>query len=165
LIQPSPYDAQVFSARLSPHRSLERRHFLVLMMVFCAAMFLVTIPFVLVGAWPVVGFMGLDVLGFWWAFRVNYRAAKAYEDVRITHLDFTVDKVSPGGERRRWRFDTMWAHLRRQEHEEYGLEKLHVVSRGQGVELASFLGPEAKTRFARDLTQALIRAKRGPDLS
>lgn len=161
----NPFDAQLFSARLCPHRSLEKKHFHLLLMVFCGAMFFSAIPFVALGAWPVLGFMGLDVIGFWYAFHVNYRAARAYEDIRLTHGELAVEKVSHRGQRTQWRFNPAWVRIEKQEDEEYGLEKLWIVFRDKGVELASFLGPEAKAEFAKDFAAALSEAKRGPRYS
>ncbi len=159
------YDAQIFSARLSPHRSMRREHFHVLMMCLCSAMFFLSIPFFILGAWPVLGFMGLDVLGIWWAFRVNYRDARACENIRLSHVELEVERVSPRGIRSCWRFNPLWVRLEKHEHEEYGLEKLLLISRDRWLELAAFLGPGQKADFARDLTAALRQAKRGPDLN
>jgi uncharacterized membrane protein len=158
-------DTQIFSARLSPHRSLQRRQFHFLMMFLCGAMFFISIPFFVLGAWPVLGFMGLDVLGFWWAFRINYRDARAYEDIRLSHFELSVDRVSAKGKRDEWRFNPAWVRIVRQEHEEFGLEKLWIVFRDRSVELASFLGPDQKADFARDFALALSEAKRGPRYS
>ncbi len=163
--QTGAFDTQIFSARLVPHRSLQRGHFHLLLMFFCAAMFFISIPFFVLGAWPVLGFMGLDVLGFWWAFRVNYRDARAHEDIRLTHAELSVDKVSARGQRSQWRFNPAWVRIEKQEHEEYGLEKLWLVFRDRSVELASFLGPAAKADFARDFALALSEAKKGPRFS
>ena len=35
--------------------------------------------FFVVGAWPVVGFLGLDLLLIYLAFRASYRSGRAYE--------------------------------------------------------------------------------------
>lgn len=161
----SPYDTQLFSARLVPYRSLQRKHFHVLIMLFCGAIFFISIPFVLLGAWPVAGFMGLDIIALWWAFRANYRSARMYEDIWLTHLELRVDKVSQYGATSGWTFNPAWVRLEKQEHEEYGLEKLLVISRDKGVELGSFLGPDAKARFAGEFAAALGEAKRGPRFS
>ncbi|MFL6947012.1 MAG: DUF2244 domain-containing protein, partial [Xanthobacteraceae bacterium] len=67
----------LFSATLRPHRSLGRTGFLVLMPLFGAISFVAGMVFFIAGAWPVLGFFGLDVLLVWWAFRANYRAAAA----------------------------------------------------------------------------------------
>ncbi|MGA8397610.1 MAG: DUF2244 domain-containing protein, partial [Pseudolabrys sp.] len=74
----------IFSATLTPHRSLNRVGFLILMLLFGSVSFITGILFLVVGAWPVLGFFGLDVLLLYWAFRLNYRHAKAYEQVIVT---------------------------------------------------------------------------------
>jgi uncharacterized membrane protein len=165
LKQVNSYDTQIFSAQLSPHRSMQRKHFHVMIMCMCGAMFLLSIPFFVLGAWPVLGFMGLDLIGFWWAFQVNYREARACENIRLSHINLEVEKISARGAHSHWNFNPLWVRLEKREHEEYGLEKLLLVTRDKGLELASFLGPVQKADLARDLTAALREAKRGPDIT
>jgi uncharacterized membrane protein len=160
-----PAEQRIFAVRLQPHRSLSRRNFHVLMMVFSAMSFTATLPFVLIGAWPVAGFMGLDVALLYLAFRANFRAARAYEDVQVTPIELMLAKVSPKGVKAEWRFHPSWVRLQREEHEEFGVQKLALVSRGQSVEIANFLGPEEKARFATGLSRALAEARRGPRFS
>ena len=69
----------IFSATLTPHRSLGHIGFLVLMLLFGGVSFITGVLFLVIGAWPVFGFFGLDVLLLYWAFRLNYRHAEAYE--------------------------------------------------------------------------------------
>ncbi len=160
-----PAERRIFATRLVPHRSLTRRNFHILMMLFAAASFVSTLPFVLVGAWPIAGFTGLDVALFYLAFRANFRAARAYEDVSLTPIELQIAKVSAEGVEAEWRFHPCWVRLLKEEHEEFGLQKLALVSRGQSVEIAHFLGPDEKARFAARLTEALTEARRGPRFS
>ena len=53
----------------------ERAGFLVVMLVVGAISFVAGMVFLLIGAWPVVGFLGLDVLLIYWALPANYRGA------------------------------------------------------------------------------------------
>ena len=158
-------NAQIFAARIRPHRSLSQQNFRLLLIVFCGAAFFTTLPFLILGAWPVVGIVGLDILLFWWAFRVNFRDARAYEDVSVTPLDLTLAKVSPNGERAEWRWNPIWVRLVREEDEDYGLTRVALVSRHSEVEVAGFLGPAARAEFASGLSLALSEAKRGPRFS
>ena len=43
------------------------------MVAIGAVSFVAGVVFLLMGAWPVFGFFGLDVLLLYWAFRLNYR--------------------------------------------------------------------------------------------
>ena len=160
-----PYDQALYFARLRPHRSLTRAQAKILVAVISAALAVTTLPFFLMGAWPIVGFLGLDAVGLWLAFELSFRSARAYEDVRVTPLELLLAKVSAKGDAREWRFNPSWVRIDRSMHEEFGLQRLRLVSRGRAVEFASFLGPAQKAEVASDLALALARARRGPDLS
>jgi uncharacterized membrane protein len=162
---PSNYDAAIFERRLRPHRSLDGRGFRALLMAFCACGFFSSLPFVVLGAWPVAGFMGLDVLLLYVAFRANFGAARAYEDIRVTALEVRVDKTSARGALRRFLFNPLFTRLEQEEIEEFGVTRLDLVARGRRCEVAAFLGPEAKGALAGELRAALLTARRGPDFS
>jgi uncharacterized membrane protein len=158
---PNP-EPTIFSATITPHRSLGRAGFLVLMLVIGGISFVAGMVFLIAGAWPVFGFFGLDVLLIYWAFCVNYRAAKAYEQVIVTASELKVRKVSHRGQVAEWTLNPLWTRLDKQTHQEFGIEKLFLVSRGQKLAVANFLGPDEKADFAAALGAALGEAKRGP---
>ena len=151
----------IFSVTLTPHRSLGRVGFLVLMLLFGGVSFVAGALFLLLGAWPVFGFFGLDVALLYWAFRLNYRHAAAYEEVKVTPAALTVRKVSHRGAAREWVLNPLWVRLEKTVHEEFGIERLSLVSRGNELAIASFLGPDEKASFAKALGAALNEAKRG----
>lgn len=152
----------LFSARVTPHRSLNRTGFLVLMAFFGAISFVAGIAFLLMGAWPVFGFFGLDVLVVYWAFRINFRHAKAREEISVSPFELRVRRVSHRGHVAEWVLNPLWVQLDQEVHEEFGIERLYLVSRGRRISIASFLGPEEKASFAKALLAALQAAKRGP---
>ncbi|MDE2578153.1 MAG: DUF2244 domain-containing protein [Hyphomicrobiales bacterium] len=155
-------DEAIYAARLRPHRSLQPSQARLVVGFLALGCSIVSLPFFLLGAWPVVGFLGLDIVAVWWAFGASYRAARAYEDLRVTPLELQLDQVDAAGARRQWRFNPAWVRLQRDEHEEFGLQRLAFVSRGRAVEFAGFLGPDEKAIVARDLSDALAQARRGP---
>ena len=158
---PSRDDPTLFSAILTPHRSLGRRGFLALMLAIGGLSFIGGTVFFLAGAWPVVGFLGLDVLLVYWAFRLNYRAAGAYEEVTVTPSELTLRKVSEQGEIAEWTLNPLWVRLDREIMEDFGLVRLFLVSRGQKYAVAGCLGPQEKESFAQSLAAAIGEAKRG----
>ena len=89
-----PNETELFSATLTPHRSLNRTGFLVVMAFVSVVSFAAGIAFLLMGAWPVFGFFGLDVLAVYWAFRINFRRAKASEEITVTPSELRVRRVS-----------------------------------------------------------------------
>jgi uncharacterized membrane protein len=152
----------IFSAVLTPNRSLSPTGFLIFMLVLGGISFAAGVLFLILGAWPVFGFFGLDVLLVYWAFKVNYRTARAYEVVTVTPTELTVRKVSHHGRVRQWRLNPLWVRLDRDQHEEFGIERLFLVSHGRKLPIASFLGAREKEDFALALSGALAEAKRGP---
>jgi uncharacterized membrane protein len=152
----------LFSAVLTPHRSLGRTGFIVLMFLIGGISFAAGLVFFIAGAWPVVGFLGLDVLLVYWAFKVSYRSAAAYEQVTMTPSTLTVRKVSHRGKVAEWTLNPVGVRLQREGHEEFGLERLFLVSHGRRLPVASFLGPHEKASFANALAAALGEARRGP---
>jgi uncharacterized membrane protein len=152
----------IFSAVLTPNRSLGPTGFLIFMLVLGGISFAAGMMFLIAGAWPVFGFFGVDVLLVYWAFQVNYRTARAYEVVTVTPSELTVRKVSHHGQVRQWTLNPMWVRLDRDQHQEFGIERLFLVSRGRRLPIAGFLGAREKEDFALALTGALAEVRRGP---
>ena len=119
--------------------------------------------FVLLGAWPIFGFFGLDVLLIYWAFRANYRTARAYEEVTVTASELTVRQVSHRGKVREWTLNPLWVQIERIMHEEFGIERLFLVSRGRRLPIAVFLGPGEKASFALAIVESAGRSQARSD--
>ena len=155
-------DPVLFSALVTPHRSLSRGGFIAVMGFLTVVSFAAGVVFTMMGAWPVFGFFGLDVLLVYWAFKVNFRHAKATEEITITHSEIHVRRVSHRGHAMEWTLNPLWVQIDKKVHEEFGIEKLYLLSRGRRLSVGSFLGAEEKESFAKALSAALIAAKRGP---
>src|SRR6201990_1613174 len=156
-----PNETELFSARLTPHRSLSRTGFLVVMAFISVVSFAAGIAFLLMGAWPVFGFFGLDVLAIYWAFRINFRRASASEEISVTPSELRVRRISHRGHVVEWVLNPLWVQVDQIAHEEFGIERLYLVSRGRRVSIGSFLGPEEKASFSKALRAGLAAARRG----
>jgi uncharacterized membrane protein len=155
-------EPMLFSAMVTPHRSLSRAGFIAVMAALGGISFAAGMIFLMIGAWPIFGFFGLDVLLVYLAFRANYRAAAAYEEITVTPSELKVRKVTHRGAVSEWTLNPVWVKLDRQVHEEFGIERLFLVSHGRRLPIAAFLGPQEKESFATALTAAIGEAKRGP---
>jgi uncharacterized membrane protein len=107
-----------------------------------------------------VGF-GLDALAVYIAFKINFRRARAYEEISVTPFELRLRRVSHRGHVMEWVFNPLWVRIDQIAHEEFGIERLYLVSRGRRVSIGSFLGPDEKASFAKALLAALQSAKRG----
>jgi uncharacterized membrane protein len=152
----------LFSALLRPHRSLNRTGFLLVMAFLTVISFGAGVAFLLMGAWPVFGFFGLDVLAVYWAFKINFRRARASEEIAVTPSELRLRKVSHRGQAVEWMLNPLWVRLDKVASEEFGVEKLYLVSQGRRLSIGSFLSPDEKANFAKALLAALQAARRGP---
>ena len=150
----------LFDAVLRPHRSLGPRGFLVFMALLCAISFIAGIAFLLLGAWPVFGFFGLDVAIVYLAFRANYAAARLEERLYLTEDALTVARIWPSGAKRRWRFQPYWLRV---ELDEPVTEKsqIRLSSHGKSLIVGSFLTPAERREVADALNRALAPLKQG----
>jgi uncharacterized membrane protein len=155
-------EPHIFSAVITPNRSLNRTGFVVLMACFGGLSFVTGLSWMLLGAWPVPLFLAATVGIVYWAFRLNYRDGRTYEEVTVTATELTVRKISHRGRVRQWTLNPLWVRLDRIVHDEFGIERLFLVSRGRRLTIAGCLGPDEKESFARALAAALGEAKRGP---
>jgi len=147
-----------FSAVLTPHRSLGPKGFLVFMAAISTISFGTGLMFYLMGAWPVMGFMGLDVLLVYLAFRINFRALRVYETVDLTQDALTVTRVAPSGRSQSWRFNPYWVRLSLDERVGRTSE-LSIASHGERLVLGSFLTDPEREDFAAALKDALHEAR------
>jgi len=156
-----PAAEPLFRALITPHRSLGQSAFRLVMTLMCVATFVSSVPFMLAGAWPVAGFFGLDLLAIYLAFRVNFSRARSFEEVVLSRIELLLRKVGHRGDRREWRFNPAWTRLERVFDEDFGLQRLTVVSRGESVSVGNVLSADEKADFADAFSAALATAKRG----
>lgn len=156
----SRLETPIFTATLHPHRSLSKRGLVVLMGFVGLVGLAISIPFWLLGAWPIAGFMGLDVALIYLAFRYHNASARAYEQIFLSRIELLVRAVSWRGAIREARFNPLWTRLEKQEHPEFGIEKLALVQGRARVEIAACLGREERADFAEAFSRALTESKR-----
>ena len=142
----------LFSALLTPHRSLNRTGFLLLMAFIGVVSFVAGLSFLLMGAWPVFGFFGLDALAIYWAFKVNFHRAAAYEEIAVTPSALHVRRVTHLGAVVRMDLQSALGAARQTGDEEFGVERLY-----SGLPRAAALGIGKLSRAGRksELCQSL----------
>jgi uncharacterized membrane protein len=145
-----------FERVLLPHRSLPPRGFHVLMAILALVSLAVGIAFVSIGAWPICGFFGLDVGLVYVAFRLNYRAARQRETLRLSADSFTVERIGIRGDRRFWQFQPFWLRVVLEERADLS-NRLLIASHGRTLVIGDFMPPPARRELAGSLREALAR--------
>ena len=131
---------------LAPHRSLDQRGFRIVMLIVAGVSLVCGRAFLLMGAWPV---------------RMSFRSARAREEITVTPSLIEVRKVDPSGTADEARMNPLWTRLDKEFHEDYGLQRLSLHSRGTPVVVGGFLHTQQREELAQGLDLALAQAKRG----
>lgn len=161
LANPELAHEPAFHAVLTPHRSLGRTGFVMLMGVIGGSCLVSGVVFLAMGAWPIFGFLGLDVLAIYMAFRLNYRAARCREEVRLSRDELSIWRTEASGKIRSSRFNPFWTKLHVAKHPYAGVTSIAVASGGKQVTIGDFLNPDDRASFAQAFGQALATVKRG----
>ncbi|WP_182083911.1 DUF2244 domain-containing protein [Aureimonas sp. ME7] len=158
---PESAETPLFHALLTPYRSLGTRGFNVTMALFGGASVLSCAIFIANGAWPVVGFFGLDVFLLWLALKASFRSAKASEEVLVSRTELAIVKTSAKGHRSEARYNPFWTRFLVRRHQLAGVTHMAVAAEGRQTEIGAFLNPDDRESFAEAFTRALNEAKRG----
>jgi uncharacterized membrane protein len=154
----TPIPAVHFATSLVPHRSLSPVGFKWLIRGAIAVNVAIGLPMLLLGAWPVLGFLGLDVWLLWFLFKRSYLDARRSETLVLTDRELIVDRVAPDGEREQHRLDAYWLRVELTGES----ERLTVTSRGNRLVIGRFLAPVERELVTEQLKAALadMRAPR-----
>jgi uncharacterized membrane protein len=162
---PPRAETPIFDAELTPHRSLSPRGFLLLMLGIGAISFAAGLAFFLAGAWPVIGFLGADVLLIYLAFKANYRSGRMVERLHLTRDRLTVSRIWPSGREKSWEFQPTWLQVicDAPKDTSRGPDSpadcpLILRSHGHSLSVGNFLTRQERRELAEALRAALNRA-------
>ena len=158
-MEPTKFDDVIFSATLRPYRSLGPRGMAILIAAIGGLSLSIGTYVWWIGAWPVIGFVGLDVLAIALAFKLNACAARAFEEVEVSRAAIIVRKVTAGGRSQELRFNPQWVRLELEEAEDEGVIRITLRMRDQRVPVGAFLNPRDRETFARAFDAALATAR------
>jgi uncharacterized membrane protein len=147
-------DGQVFEAVLYPNRPLGHVGFILLMVAVSSVSVAMGLGFALVGAWPVAGFLGLDVLLLYVAFRAARRRGQRREHIRLDASGLRVRRVEADGAAMDWRFEPYWVRVELDDPpQRHSL--LTLASHELRLRVGAFLTLEERLDLARALRRAL----------
>ena len=149
-------NSKTWAVTLTPHRSLGRGGFLAIMLVIALVNFAIGLSFYLLGAWPVAGFAGLDVILIWWAFRANFAAARRAERIEITPHELVLERRAYGRKSQIIRFVRRWLRVELDVDRDRDLiGGLYLRTHGSRTEIGKFLAPHERKELAAALRSAL----------
>jgi uncharacterized membrane protein len=145
-----------FVITLRPHRSLTREGFIAVMVLIAIINLIGGLMFFVLGAWPITGFLGLDVLLIWLAFKRNFADARRFETISVEGDAVLLQRFARNGPVSKVEFNRRWLRVEL-EYDEIReiVGRLLLRSHGVSHEIASFLGAEERQSLARELRRAL----------
>ena len=149
---------QHFHALLTPHRSLGPAGFLILMGFFAGVSFFAGLFFYSIGAWPVMGFFGLDAALLYLAFRLNYRGGRGCEIIELDIDQLRITRIDPEGKRTIDVFNPYWARVEMVE-QKGDVAEIRLVAQKRSIVVAAFLSDPERREFAAALQRALINVR------
>ena len=141
---------------LRPNRSLDRRHARWLILAVGGLFLLGGLRLLVIGAWPVLPFMVVDVALLAWAFRASYRSGGAFQTVRLDDAALVVRDVSPTGDARSTTLEPYFARARL-EALPSEQNRLWLASRDVRVEVGRCLSPPERVAVHGVIDRALAR--------
>lgn len=149
-----------FDAEIRPNRSLPNPGFYALMAAVALISFSAGIAFMMLGAWPVLGFFGLDVVLVWLAFKLSYRDGRRRETIQITAEEIRVSRASPFGHLTNFRLPAAWTKVEIAGEGEPDVQA-RLRARGKTLIIGSLLSPRERESLAEAVREALVKARRG----
>ena len=142
-----------FSRVLGPHRSSSERAIRIVT-GFVLFLFIPTgTAFLIAGAWPVFGLMGLEVAGLIFALRYNHKVGSSFEAITITKREFRFSKVDHWGKRKHWTFQPQWLQVRL----DGPSKQLIAGTHGKRIVIGKFLNEEEKLALCETLESEIKR--------
>jgi uncharacterized membrane protein len=148
---------------LTPHRSLPRHGFVALMAVLIGFNFVAGLVFLMVGAWPVIGFLGLDVLLVWLAFRLSYARARQSERLAFYRDRLSIRRRDHWGREETLDLQPYWLRVRVVRHQGT-VTRLVLTSHGRRHAIGQFLAPDERERLALHIDEVLAAMREGKPL-
>lgn len=147
-----------FDATLTPNRSLSPRAFAIVMGIVVAISFIAGLSFVSMGAFPVIGFFGLDALAIWAAFRLSFRSLKQETRLRVTAEQIDMRHTHPGQKPREASLPTAFTQVRL-DYPDRKPSELKLSHAGKAWVIGRFLTPGERKSLKAALETAISRAQ------
>jgi uncharacterized membrane protein len=149
----------LFAATLTPHRSLTPVGKRVVIGLVIALALLPGVVFYFAGAWPVVGFMGLDVVAIAVALTLSMRSGRAYEVLTLWPTSLELKRVDARGDTDILTY--VPAAVRFLVDRDYNerVTALWLKTDDKKVPLGAFLSPDEKLSLSKVFGTALRKAR------
>jgi uncharacterized membrane protein len=146
-------------ATIRPNRALSDRGLTLIMTALIAISFAAGVSFLMMGAWPVVGFFGLDIVLIWVALRYTARRLdRELETIAVSGRIIHVSRMDARGQTRHWSVSPAFAKVEVIESEDFP-PQVSLVCGGARLPIGTALSPTERLSLAKALETAIQRAR------
>ena len=114
----------------------------------------------MIDAWPVIGFMGLELMVLWGAFELNFNAARRQENILADKKSFSIERTPPNDDVDIDELPSRWLKAKidpsgELEHNDRRQQKIIVLTHGKSAEIGSFLHPAEKWALLPEINRMI----------
>jgi uncharacterized membrane protein len=142
-----------FDIKLYPNSSINKITLKYIFLFFILIIVFLSLFFYFIGAWPVSGFLGLDILLFYLAFKASYINSKTSERV-LLRKKLMILKKYPNGIVKKFYLEPTWLKIIIKT--KNNKTSLLLSSKGRAIPVGNFLNKEELISLAQELKNALI---------
>ncbi len=146
-------------AVLEPPRSLSAKGFSRVMLFVGSASFIFGLGFILVGAYPVAGFLGAEVLLLWLLFRRSFKKQKARTFVTVSSSTIDLRRIDAQGRERLGQLPTRFTKVALDE-KARGANTLKLIAPGHTYAIGEHLTEKERRTLYNRIDDALRDARR-----
>ena len=154
--QPSFETRPIFETRIVAHRSLSARALRNVILLLTGASLLIGTLLWSMGAWPVPGFCGIEVLLACLLLRRNARAGQASEAITLLSNVLLLRRTDARGRTSETRLPPFWLRVEVMDRPAAPV-RVRLVGHGVSEEVGALLGENARRALAQALRTALRR--------
>ena len=143
---------------LRPNASLSPRAFMIVMTLIGLFSFAGGVLYLTIGAWPVFGFFGLDMLAIWVAFKLSFRAQEQVTYIRVDGDYLRLWHQQRGKDDKTADLPVSFVRVEL-ETPTTPHTHLHIAYSNKAYVIGRFLTPEQRTRLAKRLRVAIHQAR------
>ena len=161
--KPRKLDDIVFEALLSPSVTTRLSVVRWILVLFGGTCALVGIIFTALGAQPVLGFMGIEIVLLYVVYRYCVRSSRMMEQLILSGRNAMFHRIDRNGNISITSFETHWLHVDIRQTDDKS-SRLILVSKGRVQEVGVFLAPTEKIKLFDTLKKVLKDLRTKPEL-
>jgi len=142
---------------IEPNQSLSHPAFIAVMLILGLITLGLSIFFLYLGAWPVLGFLGLDLALLFLAFKLNARSLKIVERVCMNDREVMVARESAQC-KECWIFDSYWLNISIKNGPR-GKGYIQLSSHGFSIHIGAFLTIPERQELVKKLRASLVESR------